>query len=141
MTVLTSSVAQTGAHNSMQLTTLRPKPGEEERVCVTEPFSEGSTTNRLGKHACVICYDRHGDHVMVPCGHGGYCRSCAKKMCSGKAPPYSHTHGHMCPLCMTPVDAVVKVSLDTPKGQSCAAVCSMKCQLMPASTVDIVPRP
>lgn len=92
---------------------------------------DSSLTRGLGNKACVICFDDLGDHVMVPCGHGGYCHSCSKKMCSGSAPPFSHKHGHMCPLCMTPVDAVVKVFLDTPKDHASSAECVVKCVVTP----------
>lgn len=79
----------------------------------------------MSERECVICYERVADHVLVPCGHGGFCGPCAKEMCSGHAAPYTVEEGHVCPVCRAPVDAVVKVSPDTKLGQASNAERSM----------------
>ena len=58
--------------------------------------------------SCVICFEEVGDHVMMPCGHGGYCRHCAHKLYV--RPP------NLCPICRSRLHSVVKVSIDTPIG-------------------------
>ena len=59
---------------------------------------------------CVICYEREGDHVLLPCGHGGYCGGCAHRLL--KYPPSSR----LCPVCRAKLGGVAKVSLATPIG-------------------------
>lgn len=58
--------------------------------------------------SCVICFEELGDHVMMPCGHGGYCRHCAHKLYV--RPP------NLCPICRSRLSSVVQVSLDAPVG-------------------------
>lgn len=65
-----------------------------------------------GECSCMICYDAAADHVVLPCGHGGYCKSCATKVFV--RPP------SQCSVCRTRLTAVVKVSLDTPIGEASA---------------------
>ena len=77
---------------------------------------------------CVICCDALGDHVMVPCGHGGYCGRCARDMCTGRAAPHDPAAGHLCPVCRAPVKKVVKVPLGTPVGQWTSASCKLVVQ-------------
>jgi hypothetical protein len=36
--------------------------------------------------ACTVCFDSRSDCVLRPCGHGGFCRTCALQLTS-------------CPLC------------------------------------------
>lgn len=60
--------------------------------------------------ACVICFERVGDHVLLPCGHGGYCGTCASSVFSGPAPT------RLCPLCRAELTKVVQVQLSTPIG-------------------------
>lgn len=57
---------------------------------------------------CVICYENTGDRVMLPCGHGGYCSVCARRLFL--RPPM------LCPICRETLTGVIKVSLDTPIG-------------------------
>ena len=60
--------------------------------------------------ACVICYEREGDHVLLPCGHGGYCGGCAHTLL--KHPPPSR----LCPVCRAQLGGIAKVHLGTPIG-------------------------
>lgn len=77
---------------------------------VSLTVASGSDAADSGECSCVICYDGAADHVVLPCGHGGYCRSCAVKVFV--RPP------SQCPVCRERLKAVVKVSLDTPIGES-----------------------
>ena len=72
--------------------------------------------------ACVICMSSEGDHVLLPCGHGGYCGDCARTLLSHEEPnPTS-----VCPMCRCEVTTIARVHLSTPVGcqgdVSCAAV-------------------
>eukprot|EP00892_Ulva_mutabilis_P004260 jgi/Ulvmu1/2205/UM013_0051.1 len=71
--------------------------------------ASGSEAADGGECSCVICYDGAADHVVLPCGHGGYCRACAVKVFV--RPP------SQCPVCRERLKAVVQVSLDTPIGE------------------------
>lgn len=74
--------------------------------------AEADTCGLSADTACVICFEREGDHVLVPCGHGGYCHKCAHTL---------HTHpaaSRLCPICRAGLSAVVKVPLDTPVGSA-----------------------
>ncbi|NJR43614.1 MAG: RING-HC finger protein, partial [Akkermansiaceae bacterium] len=51
-----------------------------------------------------------GDHVLLPCGHGGYCGDCAHTLL-GYRPPK-----RVCPMCRTSLTSVAKVTLSTPIG-------------------------
>lgn len=75
-------------------------------------MSMGSDDGDGGECSCMICYDAAADHVVLPCGHGGYCKSCATKVFV--RPP------SQCSVCRTRLTAVVKVSLDTAIGESSA---------------------
>lgn len=57
----------------------------------------------------MICYDNIADHVVLPCGHGGYCGTCASKVF--KKP------SQVCPVCRGALSAIVRVPVDTPIGQ------------------------
>lgn len=59
---------------------------------------------------CVICFEEPGSHVLLPCGHGGYCSSCARTLLS--LPLASR----LCPVCRTGLKTIADVSLDTPIG-------------------------
>jgi hypothetical protein len=145
--VLHASAADTANHKDTQQIALRPSlirpvlidtaPGsshsvqarQSELLLDQELFKRLSNSFReLGDRACVICFDGVADHVMVPCGHGGYCGSCAERVCAGHVTPYNKKVGQICPVCRTPVEAVVKISLDTRKGQSSPAVCAQVVQ-------------
>ena len=74
---------------------------------------------------CVVCLNVVGDHVMMPCGHGGYCRRCARRMCTGRAAPHDPAAGHVCPVCRAPVEKVTRVHLDTSIGNWTSASCKL----------------
>jgi hypothetical protein len=84
---------------------------------------EGNTGSICSDKECVICYDGVGDHVMLPCGHGGFCGKCAEGICTGCAS--SAVRAHACPVCRVPIDSVVKVSLGTDIGECSSAECAL----------------
>jgi hypothetical protein len=84
----------------------------------TDARTNGTIIGRTSSHThhggdehdslCVICFEGAGDHVVMPCGHGGYCQPCAHKV-------FVRAPGQ-CSICRAPIEAVVKVSLDTEIG-------------------------
>ena len=60
--------------------------------------------------ACTLCYEEQGDHVLVPCGHGGFCGGCPYRLLS------QHTPQRACPLCRNQLTSIVKVPLDAEIG-------------------------
>ena len=60
--------------------------------------------------ACVICYEKEGDHVLLPCGHGGYCGGCAHSFLSLPPP------ARLCPICRAALTRAVKVPMNTEIG-------------------------
>lgn len=49
-------------------------------------------------HLCFICYEKEADVALVPCGHGGQCYLCARKVLS---------MDRRCPVCRQSVVGVV----------------------------------
>jgi len=50
---------------------------------------------------CVVCFDAHKDHIIVPCGHMCVCASCAEKLTKTRTPT--------CPVCREPIIQTMKV--------------------------------
>ena len=98
------------------------RPGEGP---FTTLFDVAGTMPPVDDKECVICYDAIGDHVMMPCGHGGYCGRCASDMCTGRSAPHDPAAGHVCPVCREPVEEVVRVHLGTSIGHWCSATCKL----------------
>ena len=98
---------------------------------MTTPAEVAVSMPPMDEKECVICYDALGDHVMVPCGHGGYCGRCAKGMCTGRAAPHDATAGHLCPVCRAPVEKVVRVHLGTAVGHWTSASCKLVVAKLP----------
>lgn len=59
---------------------------------------------------CVICFEVDGDHVLLPCGHGGYCAACAHTLLKHPSP------SRLCPICRAALTAVLQISLEVPVG-------------------------
>ena len=76
----------------------------------TEASSDSASSSDGNANGCVICFDGVPDHVLMNCGHGGYCKTCAHKVFV--RPP------NQCPHCRTPVVGVLCVPLDTNVGDS-----------------------
>ena len=57
---------------------------------------------------CIICFEHTADHVLLACGHGGFCRLCALKLLV--RPP------HHCPTCRTLLEGAVRVPAGTQIG-------------------------
>jgi len=54
---------------------------------------------------CWICFDGPRDAVLLECGHGGMCASCAKRVLRRK--------GRFCPMCRQPVVQMVQLRLES----------------------------
>ena len=50
---------------------------------------------------CSICYSRESTHVVIPCGHGALCESCATR--AGRR--------NRCHNCRGPVESIMRVYL------------------------------
>ena len=83
-------------------------------ICAADTIANSAVLDTCGlRHdtACMICFENEADHVLLPCGHGGYCGTCSHTLlCSG--PPTVR----VCPMCRTPLFAAVCVPVDTPIG-------------------------
>ena len=77
------------------------------------PLSGGGQGARSDA-ACMICFEKTADHVMIPCGHGGYCAACASKL--------FHSKGQPCAVCRGRMSAIVRVPVDTPVGRRARVV-------------------
>lgn len=120
--VAAPGVSQLAANDTQQ----QPQQHQDDKHSdALAAIAGGGSMMDVSEKECVICYDDVGDHVMVPCGHGGFCGRCAKDMCSGHAAPYTEEGGHVCPVCRAPVDTVVKVSLSTTIGERSNAECAL----------------
>ena len=74
--------------------------------------------------ACVICFESEGDHVLMPCGHGGYCGACAQTLLKHRKAK------RVCPMCRTTLSAVAKTDIATPVGQQSEV---LKCSVVKPS--------
>lgn len=81
---------------------------DAERNSLLDLIDPTTPTERT--NPCVICYEREGDHVMLPCGHGGYCSTCAHTLLR------RHLSSRTCPMCRSQIDTVVKMPVETPIG-------------------------
>ena len=52
--------------------------------------------------------EREGDHVLLPCGHVGYCGACERRLILNEQPTT-----RVCPMCRGGLEAAVKIPLDT----------------------------
>jgi len=53
------------------------------------------------KETCVICLIGPRSHVLIPCGHKLFCGECSDAL--------SHNSQHVCPICRTNIQQVLKV--------------------------------
>ncbi|KNC53806.1 uncharacterized protein AMSG_09528 [Thecamonas trahens ATCC 50062] len=60
-----------------------------------------SSASDAGDDLCVICFDAPRSAILVPCGHAGVCPACSQRM--------ALVSSARCPLCRSPVDAVVGI--------------------------------
>ncbi len=59
----------------------------------------GKDENR-SLESCLLCLQKIGDSVLLPCRHLCVCDSCAQMLSSKKSP---------CPLCHGPVESMIKI--------------------------------
>ena len=79
-----------------------------------------TTTDSSGEGTCVICLENPADRVLIPCGHGGYCGPCTKKIWESGV--------KLCPVCRCDLVAVVRVPVDTPIGKRARVALSQACR-------------
>ena len=53
------------------------------------------------RSACYICCERRADAVVMECGHGGVCFTCATHL--------ANTAPHQCPVCRDPIQEILKL--------------------------------
>jgi len=78
----------------------------EEHLCQAEVRSERSS--RIGEDGlpvCVVCLDKSGCMVLLPCAHGGVCEECATRIAQNRAMGGAH-----CPHCRAVIETLVKLS-------------------------------
>ena len=73
--------------------------GDSTAVCEAVDEGEGEEED-----VCAICFTGPRDAVLLECGHGGICYTCAKRCLRKK--------GRECPMCRAPVEQVVQIRLD-----------------------------
>ena len=64
----------------------------------------GSDLDDDDDELCAICFTGPRDAVLLECGHGGICYTCARRCLRKK--------GRECPMCRAPVNQVVQIKLD-----------------------------
>lgn len=84
-----------------------------DRRCITVtpkkdrfPVYPDTNPNTYEVDKCFTCSDRYANAVLLECGHGGICYSCAQKL--------EHDTG-ICHICRSPISNIVKV-LKVPGG-------------------------
>merc|ERR1712137_1099179 len=60
-------------------------------------LSEDATLT-LTEPECILCTELLADVVVQPCGHGGFCQDCTRRLVSQKSTAF-------CPFCRGPIDA------------------------------------
>ena len=48
---------------------------------------------------CKICYARPPTHVLLPCGHAGFCENCAQRQ----------MNRNKCGICRSPTDSMTRI--------------------------------
>ena len=82
---------------------------------------------------CVICFENGGDHVLLPCGHGAYCRACAHRLLA-KSSASRH-----CPICRASFHAVVQINLSAPLGASAPVLSAFGTRIVKPRGVEAPP--
>ncbi len=80
-------------------------PGSSEETPADSnnaPGGGGTHGEEEEGRACLVCWERPADAVLVDCGHGGLCAACAAGLWHGPG-------GRRCPLCRAPFAGVVRV--------------------------------
>mmetsp|Transcript_24172 Transcript_24172/g.56182 ORF Transcript_24172/g.56182 Transcript_24172/m.56182 type:complete len:275 (-) Transcript_24172:21-845(-) len=78
------------------------RQGDTDEDEVTKQTSRASLTGLLP--ACVVCLDKPGNMVMLPCAHGSVCEECATRIAQNRS--YGGAH---CPHCRTGIELLVKL--------------------------------
>lgn len=83
-------------------------PSGAEHPAATVALSVESDDKDEDSRLCIICFERTADHVLLHCGHGGFCKMCACRLLV--RPP------HQCPSCRALVFGAVYASPSTAIG-------------------------
>ncbi|CAN0583175.1 unnamed protein product, partial [Ectocarpus sp. 12 AP-2014] len=66
------------------------------------PLAAAAAASSRREHStCYICCERRADAVVMECGHGGVCFTCATTLAD--SPP------HLCPVCRKVIQEVFKL--------------------------------
>lgn len=78
---------------------------ETESAANDDVVSNRSTrTNDNGLPQCVVCLDKLGCMVLLPCAHGSVCEDCATRIAQNRAIGGAH-----CPHCRAGIETLVKI--------------------------------
>ena len=70
---------------------LKSKMTKEKKKGLEEKLRKDSNIRKSHDNAlCVLCFDNKADSVIMPCGHGGICNTCALELFSSC---------NQCPIC------------------------------------------
>eukprot|EP01017_Pseudomicrothorax_dubius_P034445 TRINITY_DN4720_c0_g1_i8.p1 TRINITY_DN4720_c0_g1~~TRINITY_DN4720_c0_g1_i8.p1 ORF type:complete len:452 (+),score=28.43 TRINITY_DN4720_c0_g1_i8:333-1688(+) len=93
-----------------------PHPLENYIPSVTARMSRDKSVN-----ACLICYEKNQDAVIMKCGHGGLCYDCALELW-GKSDE--------CFLCRERISQIVQISLDSRESEAVKVIaCTEKIEV------------
>ena len=59
---------------------------------------------------CVVCYEQRWDAVLLECGHGGICYTCAAILCAGTGAEAGDPRGGNCPFCRARIEHIVRLT-------------------------------
>ena len=66
---------------------------EHDRRRIAKIYGVSTTSEE-----CVVCMDRSITHVLIPCGHKGFCAVCARGL---------HERGETCAICRSRIEGIM----------------------------------
>ena len=90
----------------------RPPPDASTQVTTTWHFDNGTSSSAVESRSCIVCYEQEGNHVLLQCGHGGYCFTCVRALFGHRA------QSHHCPMCRSEVAAEAQICTKTAVGEA-----------------------
>lgn len=91
-------------HQAEAATAVRPQMMGRQADVSDEIQSERSSRNADGLPQCVVCLDKSGCMVLLPCAHGGVCEECATRIAQNRASGGAH-----CPHCRASIETLVRL--------------------------------
>jgi len=82
----------------------RPAPQAEGNSGQEDIMATNTSVNEFGLAQCVVCLDRIGVVVLLPCAHGSVCEECAVRIAQNRASGGAH-----CPHCRSDIETLVKI--------------------------------